>query len=330
MTKHTSCNHPNVPIRERNPHLNSPSMKARMTRITAILMALALSTWTLDAQYYVNQTNHSMPGSSTGYITLGKINLPEFQNAQFYFAWDNGITTQNLNNIPGGTYTCTITSDDPEICELIIVVTINTYCLTGAFNESPAVVVNECGPGNNGEIYIEPPLGESLTDYSYSWSNGEITPMITDLVAGNYCVTITNPLIPDCIPTIACYDVIYEDDCPGGNGLESQEDDPEAENSDLLSSILDARFNNESFVAFPNPFLDHVYLYKVDDVSYPIEITIWGMNGEKEMTLSQLSPSANGTIDLSSQLSRLGKGIHFLNIVSDNQQVQTLKIIKLN
>ena len=116
----------------------------------------------------------------------GSINLTTSGGTFPYsYVWSNGSGAEDLINIAGGTYTVTITDG-------------NGCTFTGSYTvlePSPlaitSTVVNPaCFGGNDGEIDITVLGGTS--PYSYSWSNGATTEDLTNLVAGNYVVTVSD------------------------------------------------------------------------------------------------------------------------------------------
>ena len=121
--------------------------------------------------------NHETCGNSDGSIqlTTNAVNPT--------FAWSNGATTQNLNNVPAGTYSLIIT--DGNGCVLNVPgITVN--------NTTPNIVVTEtitpanCA-GQNGSISLSV---NGPAPISYLWSNGSTASSIQNVSAGNYSVTI--------------------------------------------------------------------------------------------------------------------------------------------
>jgi hypothetical protein len=74
-------------------------------------------------------TNESAPGANDGGIALALLG-----NSPFTFIWSNGATTQNLLNIPGGTYSVTIT--DAGGCTAVAEFVVQT---TSSTDESAAL-----------------------------------------------------------------------------------------------------------------------------------------------------------------------------------------------
>ena len=106
----------------------------------------------------------------------------------YTYTWSNGATTQDLNGIPAGTYTVTIT--DVNGCT-----TINS----GITISEPAAAVNanivannsvSCFGGTNGSLNLT--VNGGTTPYTYSWSNGSTSQDLLNVTAGTYSVTITD------------------------------------------------------------------------------------------------------------------------------------------
>lgn len=115
-------------------------------------------------------------GSITAVVTGG--------TAPYEYLWSNGETTATIANLPSGTYTVTITDANDctteatagvaQIPNLELEVTKTDVTCFGA-NDGTATVVA------SGDT---PP-------YTYNWSNGATTDVITGLAPGMYTVTVT-------------------------------------------------------------------------------------------------------------------------------------------
>ena len=103
----------------------------------------------------------------------------------YQYLWSNDSTTATITNLPAGTYTvtatdangCTITGSgtvtEPSILELDLSFTSETSA--GAADGTATASVNG-GTGN----------------YTYVWTTSQTSAMITNLPAGDYCVTVTD------------------------------------------------------------------------------------------------------------------------------------------
>ena len=106
------------------------------------------------------------------------------------FLWSNGMTTEDLLNLPAGDYSCTITEGQGHSIEV------------GPFTvEAPdaPLLVNlqnlndvSCNGDNNGSIDIEVNGGQA--GYSYQWNNGSTQPDLNGISGGTYTLTVTDNL----------------------------------------------------------------------------------------------------------------------------------------
>lgn len=123
-------------------------------------------------------------GTSTGAINI----TPSGGQAPYTYAWSNGASTQDLQNIPAGTYSCTITASNGVMGE--------TGPIEVAQPADPLAieVVNVSMPGCNGipgSIAVDASGGWS-SGYTFQWSNGQQGQELFGLQAGNYTVTLTD------------------------------------------------------------------------------------------------------------------------------------------
>lgn len=128
-------------------------------------------------------TNLSAVGSNDGTATAD----PMGGTSDYTYAWDNGETTQTIEDLAPGEYTVTVTDannctseqtvtvDDFDCSPLGISVSgQNALCFESEDGEATATITN-----GNGTI-------------SYEWSNGSTEQTATDLPAGTYTVTATD------------------------------------------------------------------------------------------------------------------------------------------
>ncbi len=102
----------------------------------------------------------------------------------FSFAWSHGATIEDVQNLPAGTYTVTVT--DVNNC-----VNVNTATVTDTSPVSVSFTTqNPTAGSNNGSVTANPASG--TPPYTYQWSNGGTTQTISNLAAGTYTVTVTD------------------------------------------------------------------------------------------------------------------------------------------
>jgi len=115
----------------------------------------------------------------------GSINAtPNGGTGVYEYNWSNGMSTQNINNLPAGTYQVTIT--DQLGCSLSKTTIVN----------APSMLIGSLSSTEN-QIGSAPPTGTATVEatggvgnYSYLWSNGETTTTISGLSPGIYSVSV--------------------------------------------------------------------------------------------------------------------------------------------
>lgn len=134
-----------------------------------------------ELEITVTGTNETCPDNDNGSATV----MPIGGFSSVSFAWSNGAGTQSINNLAPGTYTVTVT--DEAGCTA-----------TGSYTVQPAAdLILEVTSTNvttcdaaNGTASANVTAG--IAPYTYAWSNGATTAMISNLVGGMYTVTITD------------------------------------------------------------------------------------------------------------------------------------------
>jgi len=130
----------------------------------------------------LTQTDVLCAGATTGVID---VTIAGGTGAYLY-NWSNGAVSQDISNIPAGTYTLVVT--DENNCSAIANYTITEPLLP---LESTITSMNvACNGDATGAVTVNPTGGTG--PYSYSWNTGAITQTINGLVAGNYSVTVTD------------------------------------------------------------------------------------------------------------------------------------------
>ena len=120
-------------------------------------------------------------GTSTGDVNL----TPANGTPAYAYSWSNGAITQNLTNVPAGTYNVTIS--DNNGCQTTNTVTLtDPPVLTVATSFTDASCEGVC----NGDATATPAGG--VGPFTYSWSGGQTTAQATGLCDGNYTVTVTD------------------------------------------------------------------------------------------------------------------------------------------
>ncbi len=142
--------------------------------------------------YTINQPSEIVVTETLSHVlcngdTTGNINITISGGAPPYINldWSNGSTTQDISGITAGNYTVTFT--DSNGC-----IKAESYTIS----EPPVLVVSGdatdvlCYGNNTGSIDLTVIGGTQA--YSYTWSNSGTTQDISDLLADDYFVTVTD------------------------------------------------------------------------------------------------------------------------------------------
>ncbi len=128
-------------------------------------------------------------GGNTGTATA----LPASGSAPYTYIWSNGATTATINNLPGGTYTATVTANDGCTATASTVVTNVTLDLT------TSTAANVISSNATGVTYQWIDCGNSNAIIA-----GETNQSYTATASGNYAVIVTNGT---CSDTSACVNI---------------------------------------------------------------------------------------------------------------------------
>ncbi len=121
------------------------------------------------------------PGACTGSILLtGSGGTPPYT-----FTWSTGHSTQGIGNLCSGTYTVTI-SDELGCLTVVTATVAEPAAIAATFSIDDV----SCMGGNDG--FIDMTVSGGTGPYTFSWSTGDTTEDIGNLVAGTYSVTIAD------------------------------------------------------------------------------------------------------------------------------------------
>lgn len=114
----------------------------------------------------------------------GSINVSVAPANTYTYFWSNAETTQDLSNLPPGTYSVTVTQVGS--CTQTAEFTINDNPVLP--NIAPVVVNSTCDLAN-GSINLS--VSGGVAPYTYLWTGGETTSSLTNVLANSYQVTVT-------------------------------------------------------------------------------------------------------------------------------------------
>ncbi|MQY78666.1 MAG: T9SS type B sorting domain-containing protein [Bacteroidetes bacterium] len=106
----------------------------------------------------------------------------------YTYAWSNGPTSEDVNNLTAGSYTVTVT--DANSCTLD-----STFTITepAAWIVTTDITNITCYGDNNGQVTVVNVSG-GIVPYTYLWSDGQTGQTATNLSEGDYSVTITDAI----------------------------------------------------------------------------------------------------------------------------------------
>ena len=147
----------------------------------AITNSFVLSQPLIPTTLSTQITSPSCFGNSDGSIDLTVVS----GNASLSYLWSNNQSTQDLVNIPAGTYFVTVTDDLGCIDTLTTVLTQPDTLVVSALLTNPS-----CVAANNGAIDLT--ITGGTAPYSFVWLSGQSTEDIANLLQGTYFVSITD------------------------------------------------------------------------------------------------------------------------------------------
>jgi gliding motility-associated-like protein len=132
----------------------------------------------------ITTTNVNCKGGSDG-TASAFVNGGTFP---YSFSWSNGETTQVINNLAAGTYFVTVTDGNGCTANSSVIITEPSAFLVGVINVNDAL----CDGTASGQLaaVISGGTLPASGDYTYVWSNGASTPVVSAVTAGTYSLTV--------------------------------------------------------------------------------------------------------------------------------------------
>ena len=127
--------------------------------------------------------NINCAGDSTGSVEVETVN----QAGSVTYLWSDGATTARRTNIPEGDYSVYV--EDANGCRIDSLFTLTA---PDSMKLSFEVTRPWCPDKPDGEIHLTVTGGVAGTDYTYHWSDGSSGRDISNIVEGNFVVTVTD------------------------------------------------------------------------------------------------------------------------------------------
>ncbi|MDD4149104.1 MAG: gliding motility-associated C-terminal domain-containing protein [Bacteroidales bacterium] len=103
----------------------------------------------------------------------------------YYYIWSNGQLTQDLINIPAGTYNGTVIDSHECLFEYEFEITQPEPLLLSTYTQNVLCYGDSTG-------YVSLVVTGGTPPYEYEWSNGSTEQSLYDIIAGIYVVTVTD------------------------------------------------------------------------------------------------------------------------------------------
>lgn len=208
--------------------------------------------------------------------------------APFTYNWSNGAATEDVQGIPAGSYSVTVT--DANGCSASATTPVSD-------NSTVNVTFNSTNPvqGNDGIITANPSGGAS--PYTYNWSNGGTTQTISSLTAGTYTVTVTD--------NGGCSKVASVTITGTGVGVPQVQD-------------------VATFQLFPNPATQAARLAMEFNKTYNVKLEVLNNIGQQVYN-KQLENFQSGTEEI--DITRLAAGVYVVRVYY-GEQTHTLRLLK--
>lgn len=150
-------------------------------------MLVLMTTLTQPSALALNltSTNESMAGAADGTATA----MVNGGTSPYQYLWSNNATTATINNLSTGSYTVTVT--DANDCSIID----NIDVITNMGNNSLQATIGNIVPATcfgAADGFAEVIITAGTDPYDFLWSNGVTTAENSNLLAGDYAVTITD------------------------------------------------------------------------------------------------------------------------------------------
>jgi hypothetical protein len=199
--------------------------------------------------------------------------------APYTYAWSSGASTDVASNLPAGTYTVTVTDDIG--CSVVNTVTIE--CL---------LTVSATQTANNEATAV---ASSGTTPYTYAWSNGESTDVISGVASGaTYTITVTDAA--NCVADASV---------------------------DIVTSVVEMGIDGQVSL-FPNPTNGEMNIKLQDVQAGAYQISVMNMVGQT-INVRTVNVSGNQVINLGDL--NLTNGMYFVEVSNSNEEKSVIRVI---
>jgi PKD repeat protein len=140
----------------------------------------------LQVQAYHVDASCGISNGQAGVLAAGGI-------APYNYLWSNGSTLQQLQNLPQGVYSITVT--DANNCNVSLNVLVDSLALLDVVAN---VSAETCPGAANGAINVA--VNSGVAPFTFTWSNGFNTQNGSGLASGTYNITVTDA--SGCVSTL--------------------------------------------------------------------------------------------------------------------------------
>ncbi len=230
-------------------------------------------------------------GTSTGGSDGSASVTPTQGQEPYTYEWDNGSTDNSITDLSAGTYLVTIT--DANGC--VDVVELTVVDCPESFDLSSVVDGVSTSGAADGSASVT--AGGGAAPYTYEWSTGATTASISNLIEGDYTVTVTdaNGCIDELTVTV-------------GIGVNTEE-----------ISFL------ENITVAPNPTSGATFIELSFNQAVKLEVEVVNVIGQSVFA-ARADNTSQQTYEL--DLSQQSSGMYFIRI-SMNDQMHIEKLIRL-
>ena len=146
-------------------------------------IAIKMFEITQPAQININSSVNPVQcfGQSNGSISL----TVSGGTSPFTYKWSNGATSKDISSLTAGNYTVTVT--DANNCTTTKSITVNQ---PQEISINPTAKNPDCFNGANGSIDLT--VSGGTAPYTYLWNGTPGSNNLSNLIAGNYAVTVTD------------------------------------------------------------------------------------------------------------------------------------------